>query len=62
MIFITLERFSTKKFAITFLGEILPSDMRSFGSGLLGVLDNVFLFAAVKMVPILLYRCTADTI
>jgi len=35
-------------------GEILPSDMRSFGSGLLGIIDNVFLFFAVKMVPVLI--------
>ena len=32
-------------------GELLPSDLRSLGSGLLGVLDNVSLFIAVKTVP-----------
>ena len=32
-------------------GELLPSDMRSLGSGLLGVLDNISLFIAVKTVP-----------
>jgi len=35
-------------------GELLPSDMRSFGSGLLGVLDNAFLFASIKSVPSIL--------
>lgn len=29
----------------------MPSDMRSLGCGLLGVLDNVSLFTAVKTVP-----------
>lgn len=32
-------------------GEILPSDMRSFGSGLLGFMDNIVLFFAVKTIP-----------
>ena len=35
------------------IGELLPSDLRSFGCGLLGVLDNVSLFIAVKTVPTL---------
>merc|ERR1711915_958821 len=35
-------------------GELLPSDMRSFGSGLLGIIDNFVLFLAVKMVPVLI--------
>ncbi|XP_023344596.1 uncharacterized protein LOC111713862 isoform X2 [Eurytemora carolleeae] len=35
-------------------GEILPSDMRSFGSGLLGILDNISLFIALKTVPIMI--------
>jgi len=35
-------------------GEILPSDMRSFGSGLLGIIDNISLFLSVKMVPVLM--------
>lgn len=35
-------------------GEILPSDMRSFGSGLLGIIDNIVLFLAVKTVPLLI--------
>jgi len=35
-------------------GEILPSDMRSFGSGLLGIIDNIFLFLSIKCVPILI--------
>ena len=34
-------------------GELLPSDMRSLGCGLLGVLDNISLFVAVKTVPAL---------
>ncbi len=38
-------------------GEILPSDMRSLGAGLLGVLDNLFLFLAVKLIPLLIRRC-----
>ena len=33
------------------LGELLPSDMRSLGCGLLGVLDNISLFISVKAVP-----------
>merc|ERR1711962_11894 len=37
-----------------FQGEILPSDMRSFGAGLLGIIDNVFLFFAIKLVPVLM--------
>ena len=36
------------------LGELLPSDMRSLGCGLLGVLDNISLFTAVKTVPTLI--------
>ena len=32
-------------------GEILPSDLRGFGSGLLGVIDNIFLFISVKIIP-----------
>jgi len=32
-------------------GELLPQDMRSFGSGLLGILDNISLFVSVKMGP-----------
>jgi len=32
-------------------GELLPSDMRGFGSGLLGILDNISLFLSVKMGP-----------
>ena len=39
-----------------FKGEILPSDMRSFGSGLLGILDNISLFIALKTVPIMIGR------
>jgi len=35
-------------------GELLPSDMRSLGCGLLGVLDNISLFIAVKTVPTLI--------
>eukprot|EP00088_Acartia_fossae_P020889 TRINITY_DN22405_c0_g1_i2.p1 TRINITY_DN22405_c0_g1~~TRINITY_DN22405_c0_g1_i2.p1 ORF type:complete len:516 (-),score=34.93 TRINITY_DN22405_c0_g1_i2:32-1480(-) len=35
-------------------GEILPSDMRSIGSGLLGIIDNVFLFLSVKSIPTLI--------
>merc|ERR1719348_1778399 len=35
-------------------GELLPSDMRSLGCGLLGVLDNISLFIAVKTVPSLI--------
>ena len=34
----------------------MPSDMRSFGAGLLGVLDNLFLFLAVKLIPLLISR------
>ena len=34
-------------------GELLPSDMRSLGCGLLGALDNVSVFVAVKTVPAL---------
>ena len=39
---------------ITTLGELLPSDMRSLGCGMLGVLDNISLFFGVKTVPILI--------
>ena len=35
-------------------GELLPSDLRSLGSGLLGVFDNISLFIAVKTVPSLI--------
>ena len=35
-------------------GELLPSDLRSLGSGLLGVFDNISLFIAVKTVPTLI--------
>jgi len=35
-------------------GELLPSDLRSLGGGLLGVIDNVFLFSAIKTVPVLI--------
>ncbi|XP_023347909.1 solute carrier family 2, facilitated glucose transporter member 8 [Eurytemora carolleeae] len=35
-------------------GEILPSDMRSFGSGLLGIFDNISLFIALKTVPLMI--------
>jgi len=35
-------------------GELLPSDMRSFGCGLLGCLDNICLFMSVKLVPVLI--------
>jgi len=35
-------------------GELLPSDMRSFGCGLLGFLDNICLFVSVKLVPLLI--------
>ena len=36
------------------LGELLPSDVRSLGCGMLGVLDNISLFTAVKTVPSLI--------
>ena len=32
-------------------GELLPAASRSFGSGLLGILDNLSLFISAKMVP-----------
>ena len=32
-------------------GELLPADMRSFGSALLGIIDNASLFVSVKLVP-----------
>jgi len=35
-------------------GELLPSDMRSFGVGLIGIIDNIFLFFSVKSVPFLI--------
>jgi len=35
-------------------GELLPSDMRSLGCGMLGVIDNISLFVGVKMVPTLI--------
>ena len=35
-------------------GELLPSDLRSLGSGLLRVFDNISLFIAVKTVPSLI--------
>ena len=34
-------------------GELLPADKRSIGSGLLGIMDNVALFASIKTVPTL---------
>ena len=34
-----------------FQGEILPSAYRSYGSGLLGICDNISLFISTKMVP-----------
>jgi len=36
------------------LGEILPSDMRSMGSGLLGIMNNITLFLSVKSIPTLI--------
>jgi len=35
-------------------GELLPSDMRSFGVGLIGIMDNIALFFSVKSVPALI--------
>lgn len=35
------------------LGEMLPADARSFGCGLVGFMDNIFLFIVAKMVPTL---------
>ena len=32
-------------------GELLPSNARSFGSGLLGIIDNISLFVSCKMAP-----------
>ena len=40
-----------KKISFHPIGELLPADMRSFGSGLLGILDNISLFVSVKMGP-----------
>ena len=40
-----------RKISFHLLGELLPADMRSFGSGLLGILDNISLFVSVKMGP-----------
>jgi len=42
--------------AITYMlqGEVLPSDMRSFGGGLIGIMGNFYLFLAVKTVPTLM--------
>jgi len=37
-----------------FLGEILPSDMRSFGSALIGIIQNIALFTSVKMLPVII--------
>ena len=34
-----------------FQGELLPSHARSFGSGLIGILDNISMFISCKMVP-----------
>ena len=36
---------------IYFQGELLPARARSFGSGLLGFLDNLVLFFVTKSVP-----------
>ena len=40
-----------RKISLHPIGELLPTDMRSFGSGLLGILDNISLFVSVKMGP-----------
>jgi len=37
-----------------FLGEILPSDMRSTGSALIGIIQNIALFSSVKMIPVII--------
>ena len=39
-----------------FSGEILPSDMRSTGSAMLGILQNVATFSAVRMIPVIISR------
>ena len=36
-----------------FQGELLPSDLRSLGCALQGVLENISLFTIVKLVPVL---------
>ena len=38
------------------IGEILPADMRSIGSGMLGILDNISLFVSLKTVPVMISR------
>lgn len=35
-------------------GELFPAELRGFGCALLGILDNVSLFASVKLVPTLM--------
>ena len=40
----------TKGFII-FQGELLPSTSRSFGCGLLGIVESISLFISVKYVP-----------
>jgi len=44
--------FGTLTFILS--GEILPSDMRSFGSGVLGFIENIVRFFAVKSIPFLI--------
>ena len=39
---------------MNFLGEILPSDMRSTGAAMLGILQNVATFSAVRMIPVII--------
>ena len=36
-----------------FQGELLPVSVRSFGSGLLGIIDSLSSFLSVKLVPTL---------
>ena len=36
----------------TLLGELLPSNLRSFGSGILGAISYISLFTAVKAPPL----------
>ena len=43
--------FATGNIAIILQSEILPLRGRSFGSGILGLLDNLSLFLAAKFVP-----------
>ena len=45
--------FLFKRLKILFQGELLPAKFRSFGSSLLGIVDSVSLFIAVKLVPTL---------